>query len=436
MISEEYRELNRELHSRGNYGRGGHRWAGEVERIKEQYGCATVLDYGAGQGTLAAALPFPIAEYDPAIEGKEGDPEPVDLVVCTDVLEHIEPEHLDTVLKHLHSKAKKAALIAIATRPAVKCLADGRNAHLIIESAEWWRERLEPFFVFSEWRVEPGQAVGIGEPIIEIGELKIKGALSDDTRFENTKRNIAAVHARVRPKLPHNRVAVLACYGPSLAETWANVQMERPAGTLVTVSGAHDFLIRRGIVPDSHIECDPRPHKAAMVTPSMRVKYLLASCCDAEWVAGLVGNNHNVVLWHMINGTPDWRIDDIEPGSYYVSGGGSVGLRAVTLLYALGYRRFIIHGMDCSFINNEQHAAEHTGKKQKQIRVRCGERWFDTSPVLVSYARQFFETLKFLTDATFDLHGDGLLQAMCRAAVEQQANGSNGHSGDGQRQSA
>jgi hypothetical protein len=71
---------------------------------------------------------------------------PADVVVCNDVLEHVEPEHLDEVLKHMASLAKKAIVLTVATVPAVKTLADGRNAHLIVENARWWYTKLEPYF--------------------------------------------------------------------------------------------------------------------------------------------------------------------------------------------------------------------------------------------------------------------------------------------------
>lgn len=421
MISEEYRALNRELHSRGHYGRGGYRWASKAIELLEEHDCKTVLDYGCGQSSLAKALPFPIAEYDPAIAGKEADPEPADLVICTDVFEHIEREHLDAVLKHLHSKTRRVAFLAIATRPAVKHLADGRNAHLIVEPADWWRDRLEPLFEIREWQVRPGEVAIVAVPILSLGEIKTKGVVGNDARFENTKRNVDVVSKRIIPTFNiHDKVAVLACYGPSLAETWPTIAEERKAGVVASVSGAHDFLTGKGLIPDFHVECDPRPHKSAMVTPDKRVQYLLASCCDPDWVARLA-QDQDVTLWHMINGEPDWRIDDLEPGAWFLSGGGSVGLRAIGLFYALGYRTFRIHGMDCSFAAGEQHAGPHSGKTLASIRVRCGDCWFDTSRVLVSYARQFFKTIACLPDATFDLHGDGLLQAMCRQATTEKS---------------
>ena len=84
LISNEYLALQRELHSRGNYGTSAMRWADTVHNIAVKAGCMTVLDYGCGQGYLAQALPrdrdYKVNEYDPAIEGKDTPPRPADLV--------------------------------------------------------------------------------------------------------------------------------------------------------------------------------------------------------------------------------------------------------------------------------------------------------------------------------------------------------------------
>jgi len=47
------------------------------------------------------------------------------------------------------------AFLVIATRPAAKKLADGRNAHLIVEPASWWLPRLT-----SHWRTEMFSGTG------------------------------------------------------------------------------------------------------------------------------------------------------------------------------------------------------------------------------------------------------------------------------------
>jgi cyclopropane fatty-acyl-phospholipid synthase-like methyltransferase len=109
-----------------------------------------VLDYGCGKGYLAKEIPFPIWEYDPAIPGKDATPRAADLVACLDVLEHIEPELLDFVLDDIRRCVKQIGYFVIHTGPSSKTLADGRNAHLIQQTATWWGERLQQFFTVAK----------------------------------------------------------------------------------------------------------------------------------------------------------------------------------------------------------------------------------------------------------------------------------------------
>lgn len=151
VITPEYRELNTQLHeTRKDFGVGGAGWAAAVRAMCVRYHAWDVLDYGCGKGSLAQAMDFPIHCYDPAIAEFAAEPVPADLVVCTDVLEHIEPECLDTVIADLRRVTKRAIFCNISTVPAVKTLADGRNAHLIVEPAVWWLAQLNPFFMMKE----------------------------------------------------------------------------------------------------------------------------------------------------------------------------------------------------------------------------------------------------------------------------------------------
>lgn len=144
LISESYRDLNKQLHeSNASYGTSGHRYVGIVRQLVEIYQTRDVLDYGCGKRTLESSLGFPICNYDPCISGLDAIPESHDIVACTDVLEHIEPENLSDVLSDIRRCARKAAFLLVATRPAIKFLADGRNAHLIQQPYEWWRPEIE-----------------------------------------------------------------------------------------------------------------------------------------------------------------------------------------------------------------------------------------------------------------------------------------------------
>jgi len=143
LISEEYRALNAQLHSANpSYGISSARWAPYVSELSKKLGSRDILDYGCGKGLLKQTLGWPTREYDPAILGKDVSPDPADLVVCTDVLEHIEPECLADVLNDLQRLTRKVAFLNIATRPAKKFLADGRNAHLIQEQLPFWLPEL------------------------------------------------------------------------------------------------------------------------------------------------------------------------------------------------------------------------------------------------------------------------------------------------------
>lgn len=159
LISESYRALNAALHQSGTgYGSAGHAWAQIVGGLIGQSGARSVLDYGCGTGSLIEhlqqALPTGIAYagYDPAVERFSAPPEPADFVICTDVLEHIEPDLLDGVLDHLQSLTKVAAFFVISTRPARRILPDGRNAHLIQQPYFWWMPKLWDRFDIRQFR--------------------------------------------------------------------------------------------------------------------------------------------------------------------------------------------------------------------------------------------------------------------------------------------
>ena len=146
MISDAYRSLCRELHDRNpDFGKSGDKFFEPLSELYARWGFQTVLDYGSGKGTLAGHLRKRLAvmvwEYEPAfgIDERCG----VDLVVCADVLEHVEPEHLEGVLDELRALGRMGVYLAIGTAPATKKLADGRNAHLIVEPMGWWLPKLD-----------------------------------------------------------------------------------------------------------------------------------------------------------------------------------------------------------------------------------------------------------------------------------------------------
>lgn len=154
FISPAYRKQLEQRHGGKPWGADGAKHAGAAAAFYRELGGATLLDYGCGEGRLKLALsaidnPIRVQEYDPGMDGKAGLPKPCDLVVSTDVLEHVEPDKLDAVLDHIFRISGMGAYLVIATRPANAILPDGRNAHLIVKPAAWWLEQIKK----SAWTI-------------------------------------------------------------------------------------------------------------------------------------------------------------------------------------------------------------------------------------------------------------------------------------------
>jgi len=563
LISEAYRDLNARLHAEEPfYGTSSKLWAGYVDKLAREELYGSILDYGCGKGILARELSprgFNVSEYDPAIPGKDQKPDPAELVVCTDVLEHIEPDKINAVLRDLKRVTQCKLFFNIATRESKKTLADGRNAHLLVRDKNWWADKLGKFFYIVVWEVRPDHIYGealpitdeikklsegrkrqgknfqakrrpltpewarqfeeikaqnnkysdasskietirmwegvedeqadmhvacnilehltypevdealaemarlsrvavmitakldpvrnhsywrrvfekryriasdhilndhvmlVGAPMVGVQGVTATGAVGAVDRWKNIEAATKRFKTRIDVKPAHHKRALIACYGPSLKDNIAQLKMHafEPHVTVISVSGAHDFLIENGIIPHYHVECDPRAHKADNINAGHRaVEYLLASVCHPVLFDKLEG--FPVKLWHVSAQEHTIPLIDKlgEIGDHVISGGGSVGLRSIPLLYAMGYREFSIFGMDCSFkVEGEdvqQWAGKHAGKRQEVCQVDCNGRAFAASPILMTYATGFFEQLQKMDDCSFRLYGDGLLQDMSR----------------------
>ena len=151
LFTDNYIRVLVATHSTFEWGTSSINYIDGIASVIKDYNITSVVDYGAGQRNLEKQLPlqFPdlhIQSYDPGIASISHAPTPAELVVCTDVLEHIEPECLDAVLQDLRRVMLKVGFFYVSTRLAAQILSDGRNAHLIVETTDWWRQRIEQYF--------------------------------------------------------------------------------------------------------------------------------------------------------------------------------------------------------------------------------------------------------------------------------------------------
>lgn len=228
------------------------------------------------------------------------------------------------------------------------------------------------------------------------------------SRIASNARRFAIPRLEHAPEIKRPRLS-LCGFGPSLARTWGEID-----GAVMSCSGAHDFLIERGIVPKWHVETDPRQEKVRFVRRSHPdVTYLINSQCHPAMFETLAGRR--VLMWHGF--TDDDKeeqlaiLEAIEPGVRLLGGGTNVGMRAIVVARELGYTAMELHGMDCCYENGRQWAGEHGDKRHHCVTVEVEGERFETSDVMLQSTDDFLNLLPMLRGCSFRIHGEGLLRA-------------------------
>jgi len=148
LEKERYIDLHKQLHRSSLHftGKSLQRWIAEINELMITHDCKDILDYGCGK-----ALFWPkqwmkkIQGYDPAVVKFSEAPSPADMVICTDVMEHIPESLLDNTLKHINSLSNKWTFFVIDTKKAKKKFLNGENCHVTIKSPTWWQNKLNEF---------------------------------------------------------------------------------------------------------------------------------------------------------------------------------------------------------------------------------------------------------------------------------------------------
>lgn len=246
---------------------------------------------------------------------------------------------------------------------------------------------------------------------IEKTEIKTSYCISGELRDDQVKIAVHRIKDHIiSSDIVNDNPVAIVCYGPSLKKTWPLLKnFER----IMTCSGAHQFLLEKGIVPTWHVDLDPRVHKVKMLgTPHKDVEYLMASSCHPSMWDVLEG--YKVKLWHIYNGEDQKEVPLNYPrGEWILTGGNNVGQRCLVVARLLGNRNLHIFGMDCSFpLDESHHAGVHLNANPKIYEAPYKGKLYYCEPVMIDYARQFFHEINQLPDVKFTLYGEGLLQHM------------------------
>jgi uncharacterized Rossmann fold enzyme len=230
---------------------------------------------------------------------------------------------------------------------------------------------------------------------------------------ESNGGNITSALARKLPQLTpalcaHDGHFVVVGSGPSLPSYMDEIREERKLGRPVcAVKGAHDFLCENDFNPDLFLCVDPRDRTENIKYANSDTIYLMASRCDPAMFDHL--KDRNVMVWNSFGIVAE---SEYYKGHYAIGGGSTSGLRAITVGYVLGFRNFVLYGMD-SCLAEDKLTKRFTGEKAGQvIDVIVGDKTFYCNGAMAQQAQEVQELMNTLEGIHIAVKGNGLIAAI------------------------
>lgn len=334
---------------------------------------------------------------------------------CTDVMEHIPPKDVDTVLMNILSAAQHVYFQIACTEDHCGALI-GHPLHLTVAPGSWWKGKLEALGCQIHFFEDRGAdciayvtAWAQGKDISDIGVLNVEMELVK----KNVRTNSLAGWKQVAPHIPQPKEVMIVGGGPSLNGQLETIRQMRAEGhLLVTLNGAYNWALEHDLSVSGTIVVDAREFNARFTHPVREgVHYLIGSQCDPAVLDGLP--HDRTFLW---NTTAEWFKEILDEcvgeGKWYgVVGGCTVLLRAIPLLRMLGYLKFHLFGCDSCVTTDAHHAySQPENDNTPLFPTIVGGRKFMCTAWQIAQAQQFMDLIRAMGDLfELQVHGDGLL---------------------------
>jgi len=407
-----------------------------LQQAKPKIG-SHVIDFGCGTGRGAARLlqagmkvtmlDFTRNCLDENVRGllsetfqfKKHDletPSPViaEYGFCSDVMEHIPPNKVNTVLDNI-LRAAKHVFFAISTTEDACGKLIGEELHLSVHPYEWWLNKLQEFSCVVHWSEKIGSYAFFYVTVWEESQLLVDhGTLNvtDDLLRENIRHNCKQGWTQVVPHPQNNMEVMILGGGPSLNDFADDIIQKRKEGVkLITLNGTYNWCLDRGLKPSAQIIVDARDFNARFTKPVVdECKYLIASQCHPSVFEGLPKDR--TFIWHAMSDLTDEVVRENLEAYWPIPGGSTVLLRALPLLRMLGFYKFHVYGCDSCLTNGAHHSFEQK-ENEGQVVVPMlleGGQIFYCHPWMAAQARQFVTLIQKIGE-TFDMcvYGNGLL---------------------------
>lgn len=242
-------------------------------------------------------------------------------------------------------------------------------------------------------------------PPLSILQLDMHVNVTDRQLRENLEHVKGLKLPELKLQDAHEKVLAIVGSGPSLKDTWALIP---PDCDVMALNGAYRFLRSKGRIADYFAMLDARESNAEFLhSLDSTTTVLLASQCHRSAFAVSNACETLCKVFHLA--TPTTRVVFPEQ-DLYVGGGGTIGLTALGLALAMGYRKVILYGFDSSFEDGESHAQPQSqNANQATIDVWVQDRKYTTSHAMAQQTMDFFPFYEAIKKAApeFEIHLNG-----------------------------
>ncbi len=257
-------------------------------------------------------------------------------------------------------------------------------------------------------------------PLVVVDRLGCNTAddvLIQQCRINNENRALWGCWLRQAPA--HKLTAHICGSGPSLADTWEKIPRAgtgRLRSNVFALNNAARFLNERGIVPDYQFICDARQQNVELVGEAGEHFFAAQVHPDVITKAPIA---HLVQLQICEDGPDEYERlcvpKDYPDGYSILESTSTVGLQAIYLAYALGYRKMVLHGYDSSNRGTATHASRQFADDPSIVSVTFQGIRYEMSIAMRHQAMRYFHVVKSVPDAEITMLGSGLLPAMVNA---------------------
>ncbi len=243
--------------------------------------------------------------------------------------------------------------------------------------------------------------------------VPVKCNTGDSEIFANIRSSMSRGLPVLELSAPNEGKAVVVGGGPSMHGLLPMIKAMQTSGyAIFATNGAMRHLSAHGVLTDYFVMLDAREGNLKFIEHRLDVEYLIASQCP-ESAFDLL-RDEKVTIWH-----PHFPgIDDLVGHECLLIGGGTtVGLQAMSIAYAKGFREIHLFGFDSSYIDGEGHAYAQDLNAGEQIEeVSVLGKTYHAAPWMVRQAVEFIDSATQLANdnCAVHVHGTGLLPAIAK----------------------